>query len=198
MYRLLRIAIVLVVAGSIVAGTAKAEPVRASCLTMQPRTSPHFGANTPSVQAVSTGGSYATYPCYRFLTDVVVPTNASGGPDFYDKFRLGFGYADVPTGSTWGGLPLSQSDCAGLGGDFYVFKRTVLQTDFGLVGGGSVHGSWSTNGCFVAYGADWDALPKTYNPPDWLSTTYRLVVGLRVGSTWKQVKTTAAFVPILP
>jgi hypothetical protein len=192
----------LVAAGTIGAGTAKADPVHASCLTIAAHASLMFGANTPSVEAVSNGASYLTYPCYRFVTDIVVPTNSSGGHEFRDAFRLEWGYAPSGNGPVWN-VPLSQSNCALYEADFDLYKKTFLGGSFAYVGGGSVHGSWVTNmwtGSYCATVKDpgWVAIPNSFDPPNWFTTTYRLVVGAKLEGTWSQVKAGAEHLPFVP
>jgi hypothetical protein len=179
----------LLAAGTIGAGTANADPVRASCLTIPPHVTLTFGANTPKVWAQSGGTNYATYPCYRFVTDIVVPPDSSGGLPYKDEFTLGWRY-----GAPWE-LPFSQSECAAYDAYFSIYKRTFLGTDFTLVGGGSMHGEWVIGNCVAAHDPGWVALPDTFDPPTWLTTTYRLAVGAKL-NTWKQVSTEARHVPV--
>jgi hypothetical protein len=176
----------LFIVGTLGVGTANAAAVRAGCLTIAPHVKLNFGANNPVVYSQSGGFNYMTYPCYRFVTDVVVTPASSE-----NEFTLGWRFADPSV------LPLSQSECANFKASFSIYKRTFLGSAFTLVGGGSMHGEWLGNSfpiCVFAHNPGWVALPDTFDPSPWFTTTYRLVIGAKVG-TWKPVRAEARHVP---
>jgi hypothetical protein len=201
--RLLLVVVALASAGALAAGDAAARTTFFDfCKTVAPHATLTLGPGVPSVQAVSNGGSYGGGLCPRFVTDIVVPTNSSGGPGYFDEFWVGGGYADVATGPPLS-LPLSQADCGAYVGYLRVYRRlNFIDSEFTVLGGGRTTGSWVQGGppfgphCTLVKDAGYVELPS-YSPPWFVGVTYRVAVGAKVGAPWKQVRASAFHVPII-
>jgi hypothetical protein len=194
--------LVLAGAGAIAAGQAKADFQISlnPCLAVAPDATRWLSANTPQVEAVSNGSSYTEGMCIRFVTDVRVPASSSGGPWTLDSFTLGGGYADVKTGPTWE-IPLSESDCSLYQGDVRVYKKNLSSGAFEFKGGGSLHSAWSSGEpfthCRMVRDYGFVDIPD-FEPPAVFTDTYRVIVGARIGGTWKQVDSSAWHLPFIP
>jgi hypothetical protein len=206
MFRRLVSLLAAVVAVAAVAGAA-AEQARGQfffdfCKTAAPHATLNLGPNVPSVQATSAGGTYGSGLCPRFVVDINVPTTSSGGPGWFDSFTVGGGYADLATGSSLGGLPLSQIECANYTGYLRVYRKSILGGDFTVLGGGTTHGTWIPGGsifgpyCAIVKSAGYVDLPA-YNPPSFVGVVYRVAIGAKVGASWRQVKAGAWHQPII-
>jgi hypothetical protein len=197
--QLLLAVLALAAAGAFAAGDARADgPVLLLdfCKTAAPHKTLTLGPGIPSVQTTSAGINYSSGLCPRFVTDIVVPTNTSGGSGYFDDFQVGGGYAGEATGSTWS-LPLAKSHCEAYVGHLRVYRKTnFLDSDFVSVGGGTTHGKWITGAgilgdyCQLTYDAGYDQLPY-FGPPSFFSMTYRVAVATRIGSVWTRVRATA-------
>jgi hypothetical protein len=170
------------------------------CASVAPHATRTLGPGVPSVEATSAGGSYGSGLCPRFVTDITVPTN-SGAPNYWSEFSVYGAYADLATGSSLGGLPLSQIECANYSGYLRVYRKSVLGGSFSYLGGGTTHGTWTGGGifgpyCAVTKTAGYDDLPA-FNPPSLFGVVYRVAFGAKVGSSWRQVKDGAAHPPII-
>lgn len=188
--RLLLVAALAFAAVGATARAAKADIfLRVDCTKVAADAFLTLGANTPFVWAVSSGGTYAASGCYGFVTDVYVPTSSSGGDGY-------LGWFHVRGGSATAVSALSQAECDDYSGNVAVYKRTFLGTDFGFLGGGSVHGVWTSPGyCRAVEDAGFVDVPL-FTPSVWFATTYRVVVGAKVGSTWRQVYAGARYEPV--
>jgi hypothetical protein len=205
---ILLLVVALASAAAIAPGKASADRFTFGnfCTSVSPDASLTLGANTPAVEATSRGGSYFAYPCYRFVTDIYVPTTSSGGFGYLPAFDIGAGYSGIATGPGWGNLPLSQSDCEAYDSDLHVYRKNVrgLNSTFTFVGGGSFHGSWMTAGeafgnthyCQAVKDSGFVDLPSFFNPPTSTEAVYRVVFGAKVG-TWKQVTVRASYLPLI-
>jgi hypothetical protein len=192
----------------IAAGQARADDVPYPfffdfCKTAAPHATLNLGAGVPSVQATSAGGTYGVGLCPRFVVDIFVPPNSSGGYGYYNSFTVGGGYADLATGSPWGGLPLSQIECANYSGYLRVYRKSaILGGDFTVLGGGTTHGVWVPGGdvfgpyCAIVTAPGYVDLP-VFNPPYLFGVVYRVTVGAKVGSSWRQVNAGAWHPPII-
>ena len=200
-------ALAALVAGA--AGKARADvgpvgpvgPVIDFCASASPHATLNLAAGVPSVKATSAGGAYGAGLCPRFVVDISVPTN-TGAPNYYPQFSVFGGYADLATGSSLGGLPLSQIECANYTGYLRVYRKSALGGSFSVLGGGTTHGSWVANGglfgpyCAIVKTAGYDDLPL-FNPPSLFGVIYRVAFGAKVGSSWRQVEAGASHPPII-
>jgi hypothetical protein len=187
------------------AGKARADsipvgPALDFCASVAPHATRTLGPGVPSVEATSAGGSYGSGLCPRFVTDITVPTN-TGAPNYWDEFSVYGAYADLATGSSLGGLPLSQIECANYTGYLRVYRKSTLGGSFTVLGGGTTHGTWTNGGiwgwyCAVTKTAGYVDLPA-FNPPVLFGAIYRVAFGAKVGSSWRQVKDGAAHPPII-
>jgi hypothetical protein len=179
---------------------AKADVIpRVDCTNAAADATVTLGANTPSVSAVSSG-AYWSSGCPRFVTDISVPTNTSSGYANLDQFqvygRANSGQPALPQGWT---MPLSQAACEDYVESVAVYKRVTLGGDFVFLGGGLRHGVWVTlfgflGACHVVNDAAFVDVPLSSAP--WVHTTYRVVVGARIGGySWLQVRAGATYSP---
>jgi hypothetical protein len=207
--RLLVLAAALAALAGGAAGKARADvgpvgpvgPALDFCASATPHATLNLGPGIPSVEATSAGGGYGSGLCPRFVTDITVPTN-TGAPHYFDEFSVYGAYADLQTGSSLGGLPLSQIECANYTGYLRVYRKSVLGGSFTQLGGGTTHGSWVANGgifgpyCAVVKTAGYVDLPA-FDPPSLFGVIYRVAFGAKVGSSWRQVKAGASHPPII-
>ena len=189
------------------AGKARADvgpvvgPLFDFCTTATPNATLNLGAGVPSVQATSAGGTYGVGLCPRFVVDITVPPN-SGAPNYWPQFTVGGGYADLNTGSSLGGLPLSQIECGNYTGYMHVYRKSVLGGSFTQLGGGTTHGTWQPDGgafgpyCAIDKTSSYTDLP-TFSPPSLFGVVYRVAIGAKVGASWRQVKAGAWHLPII-
>ena len=200
---LLLLAALAAIAGA-AAGKAHAQivPLLDFCKTAAPHATLSLGPGVPSVQATSAGGSYGVGLCPRFVVDIGVPTSSSGGSGYFNTFTVGGGYADLATGSSLGGLPLSQIECANYTGYLRVYRKSFLGGDFTTLGGGTTHGTWTGGGslfgpyCAVTKSPGYVELPL-YSPPTLFGVVYRVAIGAKLGASWRQVKAGAWHPPII-
>lgn len=200
---LLALAALAAVAGTLAGGArAQVVPIFDFCKTAAPHATLNLGPGVPFVEATSAGGTYGSGLCPRFVVDIGVPTNSSGGPGYADMFTVGGGYADLATGSPLGGLPLSQIECANYTGYLRVYRKSILGGDFTTLGGGVTHGAWMPGGglfgpyCAIVKAPSFVDLPA-YNPPSFFGVVYRVAIGAKVGASWRQVKAGAWHTPII-
>jgi hypothetical protein len=207
--RLLVLAAALAALVSGAAGNARADtgpvapvgPALDFCASATANATLNLGAGVPSVEASSAGGSYAAGLCARFVTDITVPTS-SGAPNYWSEFSVYGAYADLQTGSSLGGLPLSQIECANYSGYLRVYRKSVLGGSFTVLGGGTTHGSWVADGgmfgpyCALVKAPGYVDLPA-FNPPSLFGVIYRVAFGAKVGSSWRQVRDGAAHPAII-
>lgn len=133
-----------------------------------------LGPGVPFVDSVSWYGTYGTGLCPRYVLDVHVPTSSSGGPGFLDGFVVGGGPLEG------GQLGLTnQLQCDDYVGHLRVYRKSALGGEFGLVGGGRLHGHWVANDCVAVKEPGFVDLPA-FAPPSLAPVVYRIVVG----ATW--------------
>jgi hypothetical protein len=203
--QLLLAVLALAAAGAFAAGDARAaEPILFFdfCKSAAPHKTLTLGPGIPSVSATSSGIDYSSGLCPRFVTDIVVPTNTSGGPGYDKIFTVGGGYGGEPTGSTWS-LPLAQSHCNAYVGYLRVYRKiNFLDSEFTAIGGGTTHGQWITGAgflgdyCQLTFDPGYDQL-GWFSPPSFFAVTYRVAVGTKIGSVWTRVRASAWHPPII-
>jgi hypothetical protein len=162
-----------------------------TCATVSADTTLTFGANVPSVMAISPGanvtklnvdpfgtGASATrgHPsCMSYIVDVSVGTAAAQAPSGY---LSSFGFAEQATDHSGTAMKdVSQTQCSTFSEELAVYKKASGQTSFTVLVEASWHGVWQSSGleagCHASADAGWTA--PTVQPPTRGTDTYRLV-----------------------
>jgi hypothetical protein len=158
-----------------------------SCLTQAPDAALWLGSNTPRVEvsstsvwpeveypeteSVSPGGiAYGYRGCKKFIVDLQVPSNSSGGPGFRPAFSIG---ATPPVFDSGGW-------CDVFGQLTSVYRKNAGQSTFTHLGGRAKVGSSDPAGgdcvlsVYTGPGAD-APYPASFLPPKARYATYRVL-----------------------
>ena len=158
------------------AGAAAANPLVDVCATVPADATLWLGENTPKVEANSGGLHYWNTnnwrQCDKFVVDVQVPSNSSGGPGFLPAFTIA-----TPTPA------LTPGYCQ------YFWEETFVYHGFKQLGHVAFYARERFDGtCRVIPSSYYksEPWPSSFTPPKTRVTTYRVATSAKYdsGSPW--------------
>ena len=201
--RLLLVVAALAAVSGAAAGTARADiPIQPfdGCAMVAPDATRTLGPGVPDVEASSLLTSYASGLCSRFVVDVLVPTNTSGGAHYHDAFSI-FGTIHSALSPSFN-LGLSSSACATYEGYVRVYRKSAYDGAFVSVGGGRTTGAWIEDGgllgphCTPVKAPGYVDLP-VFQPPSRMSAVYRVTASAKIYGINAAVRVGAWHAPII-